>query len=142
MRTGRGKTRHSVVLSFLLFVARQKEEKKEPKKRRKTRCLTVQAVLKYAVAVDAYGGVSQCRYAVVVDAYGGASQCKYAVAVDASGGVSQCKYAVAYGVILFLSRGNMEASFTFGRFNTFCVRRSSPIAQPPCGGQPYLKIER
>ena len=47
-----------------------------------------------------------------------------------------------YGLVRLRSLGNSVASFTLKSPRTFCVRRSIPIANPPWGGQPYLKIER
>ncbi len=45
------------------------------------------------------------------------------------------------GLTLFLSLGKRLASFTFARPRIFCVSRSQPMANPPWGGQPYLKME-
>ena len=66
-----------------------------------------------------------------------ASLCSLALALQLRGVPRK-----GYGLILFLSRGNSVASLTLVRPRIFCVSRSSPIANPPCGGQPYLKIER
>ncbi len=41
-----------------------------------------------------------------------------------------------YGRVRLRSRGKRVASLTFSRPRTFCVRRSRPMANPPCGGQP------
>ena len=42
----------------------------------------------------------------------------------------------AYGLVRFRSRGNSVASFTLASPMTFCVKRSRPMANPPCGGHP------
>ena len=47
-----------------------------------------------------------------------------------------------YGLTLFLSRGKSVASLTLASPRIFCVSRSIPMAKPPCGGQPYLNMER
>jgi hypothetical protein len=53
-----------------------------------------------------------------------------------------CCVTQLYGRTLLRSLGKRQASFTLLNPSTFWVSRSSPMANPPCGGQPYLKIDR
>ena len=57
-------------------------------------------------------------------------------------GVRYIPRQALYGRTRLRSRGNRQASFTLARPRIFCVSRSRPMAKPPCGGQPYLKIDR
>ncbi len=46
----------------------------------------------------------------------------------------------AYGLNRCLSRGNRTASRMFSSPSIVITRRSTPYAQPACGGIPYLNI--
>ena len=41
-----------------------------------------------------------------------------------------------------MSLGTNVASLMFESFNIFIVSLSKPIANPPCGGIPYLNVSR
>src|SRR5450432_224190 len=57
-------------------------------------------------------------------------------------GAVLCHAAWIYGSRRCMSRGNRVASRMLSRHSNCIMSRSRPIAKPPCGGIPYLKVSK